>query len=220
MQTIDTAAVESLIAQGAQVVEVLPKDAFDREHLPGAECIPLPEMTEDAVEHLDRSRPVVVYCYDHECDLSPRAAHWLDVLGFEDVYDYGTSKVAWLGMGLPFEGTDGPETRALARAEKAPTFGPDEEVSGLGPVFDEWPVAVVVDADDVVVGVVRPEVVGLPGSTPLRTVLQPGPPSVRPSISLKELASSMDSDGQRWVLVTRLDGGYLGVVRRSDLEGD
>jgi hypothetical protein len=181
--------------------------------------IPLPEMTEDAVAHLDRSRPVVVYCFDHECDLSPRAAVWLEALGFEHVHDYAASKVAWLGMGLPFEGTDGADTRALVRAKVPPTFGPDDDVDALGSVFDDWPVAVVT-VGEVVVGVVRPEVAALPASTPLRSVLQPGPPSVRPSIPIDELAGSMDSDGQRWVLVTRLDGTLLGLVERDALEGD
>jgi rhodanese-related sulfurtransferase len=37
VQTIDTQAVQDLIDEGAQLVEVLPKSAFDREHLPGTE---------------------------------------------------------------------------------------------------------------------------------------------------------------------------------------
>jgi rhodanese-related sulfurtransferase len=219
VDTIDTEGVQELLGAGAQLVEVLPKDAFDREHLPGAINIPLTEMTEEAVGRLDRSRPVIAYCFDHECDLSPRAAAWLEVLGFEQAYDYTASKVAWLAMGLPFEGTDGPATRAGGRLEHPPTFALDDDVAALGAVFDDWPVAVVLDGD-VVVGVVRPEVRSLPPDTPLRRVLQPGPPSVRPSIPIRELAASMDRDGERWVLVTRLDGTWLGFVRRDGLEGD
>jgi len=112
VESIDTQRVQELLDAGAQLVEVLPKGAYDREHLPGAVNLPLVEMTPAAAEALDRSRPVVTYCYDHECDLSSRAARWLEVLGFPEVYDYMNSKVAWLGYGLPFEGTDGPETRA------------------------------------------------------------------------------------------------------------
>ncbi len=220
METIDTQRVQELLDAGAQLVEVLPKGAYDREHLPGAVNLPLVEMTPDAAEALDRSRPVVTYCYDHECDLSSRAARWLEVLGFPEVYDYMNSKVAWLGYGLPFEGTDGPDTRVPARAEAPPTFGPEDTVGDLGTVLADWPVAVVVDAADIVLGVVRPEVRSLPDRTPLRDVLQPGPPTVRPSITISELASSMDDDGQRWVLVSRSDGVLLGLVRREALEGD
>jgi len=219
VETIDTGGVQELLGEGAQLVEVLPKADFDREHLPGAISIPLPEMTEESVERLDRSRPVIAYCYDHECDLSPRAAVWLEELGFERAYDYTASKVAWLAMGLPFEGTDGPDTRAGARVGHPPTFAPDDDIAALGSVFDDWPVAVVLSGD-VVVGVVRPEVRALAADTPLRRVLQPAPPSVRPSIPIDELASSMDRDGERWVLVTRLDGTWLGLVGRDQLEGD
>jgi hypothetical protein len=49
-----------------------------------------------AVEQLDRTKPVVVYCYDYQCDLSPRAAHRLEQLRFAEVYEYVASKVAWL----------------------------------------------------------------------------------------------------------------------------
>lgn len=35
-------------------------------------------------------------------------------MGFTEVYDYVPGKAAWLGMGLPFEGEKGPETRAGA----------------------------------------------------------------------------------------------------------
>jgi rhodanese-related sulfurtransferase len=47
-----------------QVVEVLPRDEYEDEHLPGAINIPLGRIDEEAPSRLDRSRPVVVYCYD------------------------------------------------------------------------------------------------------------------------------------------------------------
>jgi rhodanese-related sulfurtransferase len=219
VETIDTEEVRKLVAEGAQLVEVLPKDAYDREHLPGAVSLPLTEMTPEAVAILDRDRPVVTYCYDHECDLSSRAARWLEVLGFRDVYDYATSKVAWLGCGLPFEGTDGPPSRALARSERVPVHHPDDTLADVGATLDVWPIAVVVSGD-VVIGVVAPQALALPATTALRDALQPGPPTVRPSIPIDELAESMDRDGQLWVLVTRSDGTFSGLVRREDLEGD
>jgi len=55
--------VRRLMAAGAQLVEVLPREDFDEEHLPGAENIPLAELG-DRLDELDRSRPVVVYCFD------------------------------------------------------------------------------------------------------------------------------------------------------------
>jgi len=49
---------------GAQVVEVLPRDEFEEDHLPGAIHIPLSAIETEARRLLDPSRPVVVYCWD------------------------------------------------------------------------------------------------------------------------------------------------------------
>ena len=56
--------LKDLLAAGAQLIEVLPKDEYEEEHLPGARNIPLRELTEATTADLDRSRPVVVYCWD------------------------------------------------------------------------------------------------------------------------------------------------------------
>lgn len=56
--------VRRLVEQGAQLVEVLPADEYDDEHLPGAHNIPLKELGPETVSVLDRSRPVIVYCWD------------------------------------------------------------------------------------------------------------------------------------------------------------
>ena len=84
-----------------QLVEVLPRDEYEAEHLPGAISIPLAEMDKHRVAELDPNRAVVTYCYDLQCDLSSRAAALLTWFGFRDVVDYAESKVAWLAAGLP-----------------------------------------------------------------------------------------------------------------------
>lgn len=62
-------AVDELIRlveqQHAQLVEVLPRSAYEALRLPEAISIPLTELDKASVGDLDRSRPVVVYCYDH-----------------------------------------------------------------------------------------------------------------------------------------------------------
>jgi len=50
--------------QGAQLVEVLPAAEYDDEHLPGAINIPLKTLGPKTVTGLDRSNPVIVYCWD------------------------------------------------------------------------------------------------------------------------------------------------------------
>jgi len=57
--------VAALLQRGAQVVEVLPPEEYEDEHLPGAVNIPLRLIDGDAPARLDRTRPVVVYCWDH-----------------------------------------------------------------------------------------------------------------------------------------------------------
>lgn len=56
--------VRALLAGGAQLVEVLPRDEYAEERLPGAINLPLKELDAGSAERLDRSRPVIVYCYD------------------------------------------------------------------------------------------------------------------------------------------------------------
>ena len=64
---IDTEALRRLLDDGGvQLLEILPHSEYDDEHLPGARCSPLPELTRDAVSDLDPSKPVVVYCFDYQ----------------------------------------------------------------------------------------------------------------------------------------------------------
>lgn len=62
--TVDRDRVVELVARGAQLVEVLPQDEFDEEHLPDAIHLPLKTLSADSTERLDRTRPLVVYCWD------------------------------------------------------------------------------------------------------------------------------------------------------------
>ena len=52
--------------EGAQLVEVLPADEFEDEHLPGAINIPLKTLDRASTASLDPQRPVIVYCYDYQ----------------------------------------------------------------------------------------------------------------------------------------------------------
>jgi rhodanese-related sulfurtransferase len=65
-QAIDRDRVQELVREGAQLVEVLPEDDFEDEHLPGAVNLPLRELDASTAASLDRRRPVIVYCYDYQ----------------------------------------------------------------------------------------------------------------------------------------------------------
>src|SRR3954470_4562284 len=109
---IEIDALRELLDEGAQLVEVLPAEEYEEEHLPGAINIPLKELDAETTAGLDKRKPVIVYCWDYLCDMSPRAAARLDSLGFERVYDYAVSKVDYLARGLPREGTKAGDQRA------------------------------------------------------------------------------------------------------------
>ena len=63
---IDRTRVQELVAEGAQLVEVLPREEYEDEHLPGAVNIPLKRLDAETTRTLDRGRAVIVYCYDYQ----------------------------------------------------------------------------------------------------------------------------------------------------------
>jgi rhodanese-related sulfurtransferase len=64
MRDLRRQGVQEMIEMGAQVVEVLPREEFEEDHLPGAINIPLREIDRVAENRLDRGLPVVLYCWD------------------------------------------------------------------------------------------------------------------------------------------------------------
>jgi rhodanese-related sulfurtransferase len=63
---IDRNQVQKMLANGAQLVEVLPAKEYRAEHIPGAINIPLKELGRETVRRLEAGRPVIVYCYDYQ----------------------------------------------------------------------------------------------------------------------------------------------------------
>jgi rhodanese-related sulfurtransferase len=52
--------------EGAQLVEVLPREEYEEGHLPGAVNLPLKELNRETTDHLRRDAPVIVYCHDYQ----------------------------------------------------------------------------------------------------------------------------------------------------------
>ena len=61
---IDLAQLQELLDGGGQLVEVLPAAEYADEHLPGAISLPLKQLDATTAARLDRSRSVIVYCWD------------------------------------------------------------------------------------------------------------------------------------------------------------
>jgi phage shock protein E len=62
---IDRTELQRLAAEGAAILEVLPAEEYQQEHLPGAISLPLENLGEesaaDAIGH-DKRRTAIVYC--------------------------------------------------------------------------------------------------------------------------------------------------------------
>ncbi|MFG0304956.1 MAG: rhodanese-like domain-containing protein [Phycisphaerales bacterium JB040] len=80
------------------LIDTLPAESYEKRHIPGAHHVPTdaPDFVgrvEDLVE--SRDDPVVVYCANTDCDLSPRAAEKLEGAGFTNVHDFEGGLEAW-----------------------------------------------------------------------------------------------------------------------------
>lgn len=90
------------------LVEALPKEYYEAEHLPGAINIPQDEVHQTAARLLpDKEEPVIVYCASSECRSSHVAAEALRELGYSRVYEYAEGKKGWKEAGLPLENGSG-----------------------------------------------------------------------------------------------------------------
>jgi rhodanese-related sulfurtransferase len=63
-QEVGRDQLQHLVAQGAQLVEVLPANEYQEDHLPGAINLPLRKLEKDARSVVDPNVPLVVYCWD------------------------------------------------------------------------------------------------------------------------------------------------------------
>jgi peroxiredoxin/rhodanese-related sulfurtransferase len=80
------------------VINVLSREQYRKQHIPGSVNIPLGEIEAKAGK-LDKNRRIVTYCYDTTCRASTEAAQLLKTLGFEDVHDYEGGIMEWKEAG-------------------------------------------------------------------------------------------------------------------------
>jgi rhodanese-related sulfurtransferase len=218
-RTVDLRGVRELLERGAQLVEVLPPEEYYELHLPGAIHLSLKELDRQQAARLDRERPVVVYCWDALCDMSPRAATRLDQLGFE-VYDYALSKVDWMAHGLPMEGTAANQPTALSFArDDVAICKLEDRADEIVRRIDSSPYGyALVLADRVVLGRVRRSSLDdTPDDANAEMLMEPGPSTTRPHTDPGELASKLQRSGANTAILTTPEGELLGVVRRDDL---
>jgi rhodanese-related sulfurtransferase/CBS domain-containing protein len=218
---IDREKVQALVDdQSAQLVEVLPGEEYEEEHLPGAISIPLKQFEDRRLDELDRDRPLIVYCWDYQCDLSPRAAARLETLGFREVYDYMAGKADWLAAGLPSEGTKAGSPHAGDVVSKPPTCLPGDTVALARDRTEDagWAECIVTSSENVVLGRLSKRALGGESEVSVESVMDPGPSTIRPSVPLDELVKRLSKADRKRALVTTNEGILVGVVRLEDAE--
>jgi len=115
MRTLNAAELKEMMEQrDLPVINVLPREHFDKQHIPGSVSIPVGE--ENFVDHVkdiaqDPGQPVVVYCADTDCSASPKAAEKLENAGFTTVYDFEAGMEGWKEAGYEVAGTAAAATR-------------------------------------------------------------------------------------------------------------
>src|SRR5688500_11484719 len=146
--------------------------------------------------------------------MSARAASRLKGLGFT-VYRYQAGKADWFAAGLPREGRDAGIPRLADVATRdVPTARLEERI---GDVRDRVAVdgaepLIVVDADRVVLGLVRPDVLKGDPQSRVEQVMDPGPVTSRPNLRAGEMPEYFKRQGMQDVVVTTSDGVLIGLV--------
>ena len=110
----DVSDVHAALAGGAPGFVLLDSrsaSAWEQGHVPGAVHLPGPEIAARADGELDRSVPVVTYCWGPGCNGATRAALALALLGFRVREMIGGFEY-WAREGLPVETAAGVRSAA------------------------------------------------------------------------------------------------------------
>ncbi len=144
----------------------------------------------------------------------------LEAFGFTDVYDYVAGKADWLAQDLPVEEEQKspPMTGDLTRKTETCRLGEKASVVTNRLKRTDERVSVVVDASNVVLGLVNLEMLAEDPDRDIRELMELGPSTFRPDAKPGEPFDYMERNGVDCVVVTRPDGKLIGIVERSMLE--
>lgn len=147
--------------------------------------------------------------------MSPRAAWRLERYGFTDVHDYVLGKNDWLANDLPHEGEA--ELVGDHVIRDLPTCTEDESVGDVRgrSAASPLPGLVVVNAHDVVMGLLPVEAAGSDPGAAVGERMTEGPTTVRPSEDPEMLTHRMEHADVTSILVTRPDGVLVGAFLRE-----
>lgn len=210
-----------LVRREAELVEVLPREEYERIHIAGAVNIPLNMFSRSTANRLTWDKPVIVYSRNCLCDLSARAAWRLSSLGFTHVFRYTAGKADWLANGLPVEGSEAQIPRAGDVADlDVPTCRRGEKVGEVRERLQKEGLknCVVVNEGMVVLGLLGAiELERANPAWPAEEAMQRDPLAFRLDAPLEEVRSDMQAQRKEIALVTGTDGKLFGQLRLEDL---
>lgn len=219
---INRETVRVMMRRGAQLLEVLPREEFERAHLAGAINIPLSRIDRTTADKLKWDRPVIVYSQDCLDDLSARAAWRLASLGFTQVFRYSQGKADWLANGLPAEGSAARATGAGDLADMGvPTCKPSERISSIRERVREegWNVCVVVNDQDIALGLLRSNAFDRANPTwTAEEAMERDPLTYRLNEPIDRVAESLRNHYVDSGLVTTTDSKLFGLIKLEDIE--
>ena len=146
--------------------------------------------------------------------MAPRAAARLELLEFADVREYRAGKHDWMAAGLPGEGENWAHPRGgtVARTD-VPVCAPTDRV---GDIDRSHGAAVVVNADHIVLGLLREKELALDPGMRVEDAMLNGPSTFRPYVPIKELAEYMTRHDLESAPITTSDGKLVGLLFRDD----
>ncbi|MGH2760056.1 MAG: CBS domain-containing protein [Actinomycetota bacterium] len=137
------------------------------------------------------------------------------------MYDYAEGKLDWLAAGLPSEGREAsqPSASDVARSD-VPTCSLDDTIGEIKARVgtSTIDVCVVVNAANVVLGLLRVEELAGADDTRAEDAMQPGPSTFRPHVPIGEMARYLDEHEMDSAPITTSEGKLMGALFVKDAQ--
>jgi CBS domain-containing protein len=127
----------------------------------------------------------------------------------------------WLAFGLPTVGPDAEVLRASdVMREDVPTCRLDERIGDIQSRLENtiWSVCGVINAERVLLGMLRGKCWDAPPDTLAGDIMRAGPSTIRPNEDLAAVTGRMQERNVSALFVTSSDGRLMGLLRREDAE--
>jgi predicted transcriptional regulator len=142
-------------------------------------------------------------------------------MGFSKVFDYMLGKADWSAYGLPLEREEAEPPMVIERIERrAPTARLNESIGAIKRRAQEkgFTLCPVVNEEEIVLGAISEDEWNADPATSAERVMEPGPVTLRPNVSVQKAAEYLDRIERDAILVTSSDGKLMGVFKPQRLD--